>query len=181
MAPASDYKRKRVFLNGRTSLSIVVTPMDVKNNEDDIVLLNQTVNMKNVTSSFSNLDISNLHHSISTSIDGYMQGRVAGMYVVNQSGMPGSGAVSFLRGINSLNCTTQPLYLVDGAIMETPGLFGSVINGYNYNPLLSINPLDISNATVLKDAVYESAYGSKASNGLVMIQTLDPSATQTSF
>ena len=51
VAPASDYKRKRVYINNRTSILVVVTPIDVKSNEDDIVLLNQTVNMKNVISS----------------------------------------------------------------------------------------------------------------------------------
>lgn len=181
VAPASDYKKKRILITGFGKLKIVVTPIDLIGNDDEIVLLNQNVAIKNVASSFSNLNLDNISHSAITSVDNYMQGHVAGLYVVNQSGIPGSGAVSFLRGINSINASTQPLYIVDGAIMESPGLFGSVIHGYNYNPLLSINPLDISDATVLKDAVYEAAYGSKASNGLIMIKTLDPSATETSF
>ncbi|MFA9388207.1 MAG: SusC/RagA family TonB-linked outer membrane protein [Prolixibacteraceae bacterium] len=181
IAPAADYKRKRLFIGGRSSLTIVVTPIGISSGEDELVLLSQSVKMKNMSSAYTDLDLSNINNIISPSIDRYMQGRIAGLHVINQSGTPGAGSVSFLRGVNSLNASTQPLYIVDGIIMESQGLFGSVIDGYSYNPLLSINPFDISNATVLKDAVYAAAYGSKASNGLVMITTLDPSATETSF
>jgi TonB-linked SusC/RagA family outer membrane protein len=181
VAPASDFKRKRIYVGNRTTILIVVTPLDIYGSEDESIILTQNVPSKSITASVAKLDIDDIRHNIVTSIDGYLQGRVAGMHVINQSGIPGSGSANYLRGINSLNASTQPLYVVDGAIIESPGLFGSIINGYNYNPLLSINPLDISSATVLKDAVYGAVYGSKASNGLVMIQTLDPSATETSF
>lgn len=179
--PASEFKRKREFLGGRTSIKIMLTPIDVPSGEDVLIVLNQTINRKNMASSFSDLDISNIQNTITPSVDRYMQGRIPGMHVVNQSGTPGSGATTFIRGLNSLNASTQPLYIVDGAIIEPQGLFGSIVNGYNYNPLTAVNPFDISNATVLKDAVYSAAYGSKASNGLIMITTLDPSATETSF
>ncbi len=181
VAPAADYKKKRVFVGKRNELKIMLTPIDIAGSDDEIILLNQPVAVKNVVSSFSSVNTENIHHTAVTSIDNYMQGRVAGMHVLNQSGAPGSGAVTQLRGVNSINATNQPLYVVDGAIMEPTGLFGTIVNGYNYNPLLSINPLDISNTNVMKDPVYQAAYGSKASNGLVMIQTLDPSATETSF
>jgi TonB-linked SusC/RagA family outer membrane protein len=181
VAPAANFKRKRVYIGGRTELRISVTPDDLTSGSDELVLLQQTVERRNLASSYSAIDLSNVHHAITTSIDQHMQGRVAGMHVINQSGAPGSGAVTYLRGIRSLNASNNPLYVVDGMIMEPKGLFGSVISGYSYNPLLSLNPLDVSNAAVMKDAVYSAAYGSKASNGLVMIQTLDPSATETSF
>ncbi|MCF8359764.1 MAG: SusC/RagA family TonB-linked outer membrane protein [Prolixibacteraceae bacterium] len=181
VAPASGYKRKRVYIGSRTFIKVMVTPVDITSGDDQVILLSQPASVKDVVSSFSDLNLDNVQHSIIPSIDRYMQGRVSGMHAINQSGVPGSGAVTFIRGINSLNAITQPLYVVDGAIMESTGLFGSVIDGYNYNPLLAINPLDISNATILKDAVYSAAYGSKASNGLIMIETLNPSATETSF
>ena len=181
VAPASDYKRKRVFIANRESIVVQVTPLELNGGDDLVLLMGQPFTVKNIASSFSDMNLGDVQHSAVLSIDRYMQGRVAGLHSINQSGDPASGAVTFIRGINSLNATTQPLYLVDGAIMESTGIFGSVINGYNYNPLLAINPLDISSATVLKDAVFAAAYGSKASNGLIMIETLDPSATETSF
>ena len=181
VAPANQYKRKRIFLGGRTSLTIMLTPLGVASGEDELIVLSQAVSRKNMPSSFSDLDVSNIQNTIVPSIDRYFQGRIAGMHVVNQSGAPGAGATTFIRGINSLNATNQPLFIVDGAIMEPQGMFGSIVHGYNYNPLVSVNPFDISNLTVIKDADYAAAYGSKASNGLIMISTLDPSATETSF
>lgn len=181
VAPAEGYKRKRVFLDNRSEIIVMVTPIDLISGDDEVMVLSQFERSKNMATTFSNLELNDIKKSITPSIDRYMQGRMAGVYVINQSGTPGSGAATFIRGINSLNATTQPLFLVDGVIMETPGVFGSVIDGFAYNPLLAVNPLDISNATVLKDAVYSAAYGSKASNGVIMISTLDPSATETSF
>jgi TonB-linked SusC/RagA family outer membrane protein len=181
VAPSSDYKRERVFLGNRTKITVMVTPIDIISGEDEVIVLSQTENSKNMATSFSNLELEDTKNSMSPSIDRYMQGRLPGVYVINQSGDPSSGATTFIRGINSLNASNQPLYLVDGVIMEPQGLFGSVIDGFSYNPLQSVNPFDISNATVLKDAVYSAAYGSQATNGVVMISTLDPSATETSF
>ena len=181
ISPASDYKKKRIYLANRRELKVMLTPIDVVSGEDVVLVLSQFELTKNMPVSFSNLLLNDIQNNMSPSIDRYMQGRIAGINVVNQSGMPGSGAISSIHGLNSLNASNQPLYLVDGAIMISQGLFGSVIDGYSYNPLLSVNPFDISNATVLKDAVYAAAYGSKASNGLVMISTLNPSATETSF
>lgn len=181
IAPAQDFKRKRVFVGENTDLKVMVSPNDVATGEDEVVLLNQNIEKRNLTSSFSNLDLNNLNHSITPSIDRYMQGRIPGMHVIKQSGAPASGAVTYLRGLRSLNAINNPLYVVDGMITEPQGLFNSIVSGYSYNSLLALNPLDISNATVMKDPVYAAAYGSKASNGLIMIQTLDPSATETSF
>jgi TonB-linked SusC/RagA family outer membrane protein len=113
------------------------------------------------------------------SIDQFFQGRVSGLNVANRSGDPGSGAVSFSRGVNSINANNTPLYIVDGIPVMSSDVFGSNLDGFEYNTLLSINPLDISKTTVVKDATLTAPYGSKASNGLVVIETLDPSATQT--
>ncbi|MDA3928968.1 MAG: SusC/RagA family TonB-linked outer membrane protein [Prolixibacteraceae bacterium] len=181
IAPAFGYKRKRLYLDGRTELAVMVTPIDLISGEDEVIILNQPEASKNMASALSNLELSDIKNTITPTFDRYMQGRIAGVHVINQSGAPGAGAVTFIRGVNSLNASTQPLYLVDGVIMEPQGLFGSVVDGFAYNPLSAVNPLDISNATVHKDAVYSAAYGSKASNGLIMISTLDPSATETSF
>jgi TonB-linked SusC/RagA family outer membrane protein len=73
------------------------------------------------------------------------------------------------------------LYIIDGIPVETFGLFQSNLKGYSYDPLLGVNPYDISSVTVVKDPTVTSAYGSKASNGVIFIETLDPSATQTSI
>ncbi|HKK60917.1 MAG TPA: TonB-dependent receptor plug domain-containing protein, partial [Bacteroidales bacterium] len=168
IAPASQYKSKRVFLDGRKNLRIMLTPDDVYSGNNELIVFSQTKLAKNIISSFSDVNIENVHHSITTSIDNYMQGRVSGINVTRNSGQPGSGSMTLTRGVNSLNASNQPLYIVDGMIMVPGGLFGSVIDGYVYNPLTSVNPMDISSVSVLKDATYSAAYGSKASNGMIV-------------
>lgn len=65
--------------------------------------------------------------------------------------------------------------------MTPPGTFSSKLDGYRYNPLLGINVMDISKTTIIRDPAVTAAYGSKASNGLIIIETLDPSATETTI
>jgi TonB-linked SusC/RagA family outer membrane protein len=177
--PTSEYKEMRVFLNNRTGLTIYLTREDLTSGYDQLTVLSQPILKRNMAFAYSELNTDDIIHSPVVSVDQYMQGRVPGMYVLNRSGDFGSGAVTLLRGINSLNSNNQPLYVVDGIPVASMGLFGTNLDGFSYNPLLSINPLDISNTTVLKDPTVTAAYGSKGSNGVILIETLDPSATQT--
>ncbi len=102
--------------------------------------------------------------------DAYLQGKVAGLNVIRRSGTANVGAAIFLRGINSLYATNQPLIIVDGVIFDNSSVGGSIIsNNYN-NPLSSIDPRDIDNISVLKDAT--SLYGSKGGNGAIIITTI---------
>jgi TonB-linked SusC/RagA family outer membrane protein len=179
IAPSGDYKNKRVFLNNRTDLTVYLTKNDMASGDDQVVVLSQTRLKRNMVASFSSLNTDAIIHTPELSVDQYLQGRVPGMHVVNRSGAPGSGAFSILRGISSLNSSNQPLYIVDGIPVTSMDVLASNLDGYSYNPLLGVNPLDISKAVVVKDPVLTAAYGSKASNGLVIIETLNPSATQT--
>ncbi len=177
--PSSAYKNQRVFLNNRTNLKIYLTDNNVPSGSDVVSILEQDRLRRDMIAAYSTLDPDGIKLTPALSIDQYLQGRVSGMHVVNRSGMPGSGAVSLLRGVNSLNASNSPFYVVDGIPVTSMGVFGSNLEGFTYNPLLGVNPLDISQVTVVKDPTITSAYGSKASNGLVLIETLDPSATQT--
>ena len=179
VAPSGDYKKKRVFLNNRTELKIYLTSNGVESGDDNISVLSQEFLKRDMVSSFSSVNTSNMKETPVLSVNQFFQGRVSGMNVVNHSGDPGSGAVSFLRGVNSINSNNSPLYIVDGIPVMAIDVFGSNLDGYEYNPLLGVNPIDISRTTVIKDPGITSAYGSKASNGLVIVETLDPSATQT--
>lgn len=111
----------------------------------------------------------------------YLQGKVAGLHVVNHSAMPGSGSYLMLRGPGSLNTTQQPLVVVDGMPLERPGTLVSRIPGNAHNPLASINPLDISEITLIKDAGASATYGVNGANGVLLINTLDPTATETTI
>ena len=98
----------------------------------------------------------------------YLQGRVAGLNVIRRSGTPGIGATMFLRGINSLYATNQPLVIVDGIIFDNAD-YGALIPGHYTDPLSTIDPKDIDNITVIKDG--SSTYGTKGANGVIIVTT----------
>ncbi|MEI9808529.1 MAG: TonB-dependent receptor plug domain-containing protein [Bacteroidota bacterium] len=98
----------------------------------------------------------------------YLQGRVAGLNAIRRSGTPNIGATMFLRGINSLYGTNQPLIIVDGIIFDNAD-YGGLISGHYTDPLSTIDPRDIDNITVIKDG--SSTYGTKGANGVIIIST----------
>ena len=94
-----------------------------------------------------------------------IQGKVAGVSIVNNGGAPGDGANVLIRGIGSINLNSNPLYIVNGIPLDSGGVGGS------RNPLNIINPNDIESISILKDASATAIYGSRAANGVVLIST----------
>jgi TonB-linked SusC/RagA family outer membrane protein len=181
VSPIHSFKEKRVFVDERTNLKIFLSPNDISSTDDKINILSLEMPKKFLVSSVEDLKINEIHHNPVVTVDQFMQGRVAGMHVVNCSGMPGSGSFFSLRGFNSKNAQTQPLFIVDGIPLMAHGTFNSNLAGYDYNPLLAVNFHDISRLTIVKDPAITAAYGSRASNGIIFIETLDPSVTTTTI
>lgn len=108
-----------------------------------------------------------------TSFEQALQGATAGLTVNSNSGQPGAGLSIRIRGTGSMNASNEPLYVIDGV----PVISGDIaISGVSndtkaFNVMASINPNDIENITVLKDAAAASLYGSRAANGVVLITT----------
>lgn len=177
--PSAEYKPKRVLLNGRVNLKIYLSSNDLASGDDKINIGNQEIIKRNIVASFSSISTDEVPQTSAITIDQYMQGRVPGLNVTNRSGMPGSGTFTMLDGPNSLYLSNEPLYIIDGVMVTSMGVFKSIVDGYAYNPLLALNIHDVSKATIVKDPVITAAYGSKASNGLIVLETLDPSATET--
>lgn len=103
-------------------------------------------------------------------------GRVAGVVVSEVSGQPGSGLTIEIRGASSLNFSTQPLYVIDGIPLEDPSVNALNNNAYlsgvtAASPLSAINPNDIASLEILKDASATAIYGSRGSNGVILITT----------
>lgn len=100
-----------------------------------------------------------------------LQGRTAGTQITATSGSPGGGVSFVIRGNNSISGSVSPLYVIDGVFMNTnlpvTGGGGNLLS----NPLADINPADIENITLLKDANATAIYGSQGANGVVLIQT----------
>lgn len=181
ISPADDYKMKRVYLNNRSELRIYLSSKDMAAGDDAITVLSQQIPRRNLISAITDLNTDGIYHTPVISVDQFMQGRVSGMNVVKRSGMPASGAITGIRGVNSINAGNQPLFVVDGIPVPGHGIFNSNLNGFSYNPLLGINPYDISKTAIAKDPGITAAYGSKGSNGIIFIETLDPSVTQTTI
>ncbi len=181
VSPTGNWKKRRIYLNNREELVIYLTTNEMTSGDDPLTILSLKPLRRDMVASYSELNIMNRHHSSDLTVDEYLQGRIPGMNVVSRSGDLGSGAVITLRGVRSAYATNQPLYVVDGIPLNSLGLFSSNLDGFEYNALLSVNAFDISKTTVIKDPVYTAAYGLKGSNGIIFIETLDPSVTQTTI
>jgi len=126
----------------------------------------------NVSSSIASVDSSAFARLNVVSIDNALQGRIAGVQVMQNSGEPGTGVSVRVRGPASLNAGNQPLYVIDGVPM-LQGTFEQITStsGQRMTPISGINPDDIATIDVLKDAAAAAIYGSRGSNGVVLITT----------
>lgn len=105
------------------------------------------------------------------SISSILQGKVAGLDIIQNTGEPGGGVTVRVRGISTLNSGTDPLYIVDGIPIMTNGMTEINQNSTAMNPLADIDPMDIESIEVLKDAASGAIYGSRAANGVIIITT----------
>lgn len=179
ISPVDQYKTKRVYLDGRDRLMIRLTPLDLPSGEDLVLSTLNEKPRRMFISSNQPFRTTTLHRAIGQTIDEVFQDKVAGSFSIHGSGMPGSGAVNYIRGIKSMNTNNQPLYVIDGLPIESPGIFTPLLDGYSFNPLTSLDPNDITSINVLKDYSAGSAFGLRGSNGVVMIETLKPTEVRT--
>ncbi|MEM7038345.1 MAG: SusC/RagA family TonB-linked outer membrane protein, partial [Bacteroidota bacterium] len=139
---------------------------------DDVIIVGYgTERKRDMTGSVSKITSRDLNDIPGTSFEASLQGKAAGVQVIQGSGIAGSGAVVRVRGINSISAGGDPLYVVDGIpITQDPFLNGDR-GGQNNNPLSSINPADIESIEILKDAAAAAIYGSRGANGVILITT----------
>lgn len=147
---------------------------------DEIVVIGYgTQRRSDLTGSVSSVSEDRLKATISTSIDQALQGRAAGVQVFQNSGQPGGGVSLRIRGANSINATSEPLYVIDGVAIS--GNASGLAMGFDWagggngqtavSALATINPADIVSVEILKDASASAIYGSRAANGVVLITT----------
>ena len=132
---------------------------------DVIVIPYGTVKRKDLTGSLAVVSEKDFQGGTITTPEQLIAGKVAGVSVTSNGGSPGSGSVIRIRGIVSLSASNDPLVVVDGLPFS-----GSTIPGAS-NALALVNPSDIASFTVLKDAAATAIYGSRASNGVILITT----------
>lgn len=138
---------------------------------DEVVVVGYgTQKRKLATGSVGSLDAENFVERPITRVDQGLIGQMAGVSVQQTSGMPGNPLSIRIRGTGSISAGNEPLYVIDGFPVETNGV-NSNGNFSNGSPLDNINPNDIESIEVLKDAAAAAIYGSRASNGVVIVTT----------
>jgi TonB-dependent SusC/RagA subfamily outer membrane receptor len=116
-----------------------------------------------------------------SSFEEALAGSTPGLTINSTSGQPGAGLQIRVRGTGSMNATNEPLYVIDGVPVVSGDIAVSAVNNDSkaFNVMASINPSDIENITVLKDAAAASLYGSRAANGVILITTKHGKAGKT--
>ncbi|MBR5076518.1 MAG: TonB-dependent receptor [Bacteroidales bacterium] len=143
---------------------------------DEVVVIGYgTVKKSDMTGSIATVKADEVNKGVITTPADLLRGKSAGVVVTSGSGMPGSGATVRIRGGASLNASNDPLYVIDGLPVSNDGISGMS------DPLSSINPEDIESFTVLKDASATAIYGSRASNGVIVITTKKGAKTGTAL
>jgi len=140
--------------------------------EEDALLLETavvvgygTVKSKDLTGAITNIGVKDFQTGAVTTPEQLIVGKVSGVQITSNSGMPGSGSRIRIRGGTSLNASNDPLIVIDGVPIDNNGISGSG------NALSLINPDDIENITILKDASAAAIYGSRAANGVIIVTT----------
>lgn len=138
---------------------------------DEVVVIGYgSVKKSDLTGSVGSISMETLEEIPANSFDKKLQGRLAGVQVSTLSGQPGGATSVKIRGNNSIMAGTDPLYVIDGVIVESQKNF-SWIGSPAENGLSSINPNDIESIEVLKDASATAIYGARGANGVVIIST----------
>ena len=158
------FKTQEITIGSQTAIDIQL--------EEDAAILDEVVvvgygemRRADLTSAQTSISSEQLQKTLNTTLEQAIQGRAAGVYITQNTGAPGGGISVNIRGINSINGSNEPLYVIDGVqIQGSTSTSGS-------NPLASLNPTDILNMEILQGPSATAIYGSRATNGVVLITT----------
>lgn len=152
------YAQQEIVIGGRKKIDVQLMP-DTSNNLNEVVVIGYgTTKKADLTGSVTNVKMQDIATDPAVSVDQALQGRVAGMDVMTTSGDPSAGTSIRIRGTRSINASNEPLIIVDG-VMDAVA------------DISEINPDDIESISVMKDASSTAIYGSRGSNGVILITT----------
>jgi TonB-linked SusC/RagA family outer membrane protein len=181
---SQDYKQRDVLVP--PNQKSVNVPLDPSFTEELVVVGRASeVARKNLANSVATVNAESLNRTPAATVDQAIQGKVAGANIQANSGAPGGGMQMRLRGVSTINGEAAPLYVIDGVIISDVAIASGIYavtastGGSNPNPtqdnqvnrVADINPNDIESIEILKGASAAAIYGSKASNGVVIINT----------
>ncbi len=169
------YESRVINLTGAVSDYSVLLPADSKTLGEVVVTGYQQIDRRKLTASVSQLNISEEAVGAVKNIDQALAGQIAGLSSVSASGAPGAPVKIRIRGTASINGVQEPLWVLDGIPMEgneIPAIDNlNDIDDIYQTSIAGLNPSDIDNITVLKDAAATAIYGARAANGVIVITT----------
>ena len=150
----------------KAAANVVITLQDDAAVLENVVVIGYgRAKKSDLTGSVTAIKPDDKNHGLNVNAQDMISGKIAGVNVTSGDGTPGGGAQIRIRGGSSLNASNDPLIVIDGLAMDNYGVQGLA------NPLSMVNPNDIESFTVLKDASATAIYGSRASNGVIIITT----------
>lgn len=176
---SNGYKTQEITVGAQTNFTVTLS----EDNEflDEVVVVGYgSMKKSDLAGASVSMKESDLKGSIISSLDQSLQGRAAGVTAVTTSGAPGSSSSIRVRGQATINANAEPLYVIDGVIVQGGGNTGADFglgdalgNGKvsTISPLSTINPADIVSMEILKDASATAIYGAQGANGVVLITT----------
>lgn len=165
------FKTNEFPVGSRSNLRVLLED-DLKSLQEVVLIGYQGVQRRKTTGAIATVKGKDIENTPYASFDQALQGRVAGLSVLSTSGEPGASTLVNIRGSSNINqgSSTAPLYVIDNIIYDVNDKQSS----YGSNPLAIINPNDIESIDVLKDASAAAIYGSRGSNGVIIVKTKRP-------
>lgn len=164
------YTSQRIKINGQSSVNAVLVADETT--LDEVVVVGYGTQLrKNLTTSISTVGANDLKDLPVANVQQALQGKAAGVQITSGGGRPGAPIGVQIRGRASINAGNDPLYVIDGVIMPSNNASTPNSVGAGISPIANLNPEDIVSVEVLKDAAAASIYGSRGSNGVVIITT----------
>lgn len=158
------FNSQTIAVDGRSTINVTLSENSVV--LDEVVAIGYgTVKKSDATGSVATVKPSEIEAGLATSAQDLLVGASPGVVVTTDGGNPSGGAKIQIRGGASLSASNEPLIVIDGVPMDTKGLIGSS------NPLALVSPENVESMTILKDASATAIYGSRASNGVIIITT----------
>ncbi len=171
---SAEFESQEVDITGKSSVDVSLTA--TAGGLTEVVVIGYgTARKKDLTGSVATVQAKDFNKGTYTSPDQLIQGKAAGVLVINNTGQPGGSTTVRIRGSSSIRSGNQPLFVLDGVPLSggsaRPGGQGGTFGSDGGNPLNYMNPNDIASIDILKDASATAIYGSRGANGVILITT----------
>lgn len=167
----AGFETQEIPVKGRTLINILLQA-DKKQLDEVVVTGYATQNRKFIAGAVTTVKGEELRNNPVAGFNQLLQGKTTGVQVLSNSGVPGGGVTFRVRGTNSINASSDPLYIIDGVFVSNADPIQTGLGGQQQsNPIADLNVEDIDNITILKDASATAIYGSLGANGVILVTT----------